>query len=62
MDSITQATLGASIAHRLLGDKLKWKASILGAGIATIPDLDVLLTPFFTEIISYDPGDPGLNV
>ena len=50
MDSITQATLGASIGHALLGKKLRWKASVLGAGVATIPDLDVLLTPFFTEI------------
>lgn len=41
MDSITQATLGAAIGQALLGKKIGGKAAVLGAILATIPDLDV---------------------
>lgn len=49
MDSLTQATLGAAVGEAVLGKKIGNKAAVLGAIIGTIPDLDVLLTPFFTS-------------
>lgn len=49
MDSLTQATLGAAIGETILGEKIGNKAAFIGAVIATIPDLDVLLVPFFDE-------------
>ena len=51
MDSITQAGVGAAIGHALLGRKFKPKGAILGAVVATIPDLDVLL---YTVYDSYE--------
>lgn len=50
MDSITQAALGAAIGEAILGKKIGNKAPILGAIVGTIPDLDVLLVPFFSEL------------
>lgn len=48
MDSITQAALGAAIGEAVLGKKIGGKGAVLGAIIATIPDLDVAL------YLSYD--------
>ena len=50
MDSITQATLGAAIGQAILGRKIGGKAAVLGAIVATIPDLDVVLLPFYDSI------------
>ncbi len=50
MDSITQAALGAAIGEATLGRKIGNKGAIIGAIVATIPDLDVLWTPFFSEL------------
>jgi inner membrane protein len=50
MDSITQAALGAAIGEATLGRKIGSKGAIIGAIVATIPDLDVVLNPFFSEI------------
>lgn len=50
MDSLTQAALGAAVGEAVLGKKIGNKAPILGAIIGTIPDLDVLLVPFFDEV------------
>ncbi|MFT4565070.1 MAG: inner membrane protein [Saprospiraceae bacterium] len=50
MDSITQAALGAAIGEATLGRKIGGKGAIIGAIVATIPDLDVLLTPFFSTL------------
>ena len=50
MDSLTQATLGAAIGEVILGKKIGNKGAILGAVIATIPDLDVALLPFYSDI------------
>lgn len=50
MDSITQATLGAAIGETLLGRKIGRKGAILGAIVATIPDLDVVLLPFLDPL------------
>lgn len=49
MDSLTQATLGAAVGEAMLVKKIGNKAAIVGAIIATIPDLDVLLMPLFDE-------------
>ncbi len=49
MDSLTQATLGAAIGEAVLGKRIGYKAAVLGAVIATVPDLDVLITPLFNE-------------
>lgn len=46
MDSITQAALGAAMGELLLGRKLGNRALAWGALFGTIPDLDVLLSPF----------------
>lgn len=50
MDSITQAVLGASIGEAILGKKIGNKAAILGAIVATIPDLDVILHLFYNKL------------
>ena len=50
MDSITQAALGAAIGEATLGRKIGYKGAVIGAIVATIPDLDVLLTPFFSAL------------
>lgn len=50
MDSLTQAALGAAVGEAMLGKKIGGKAAIIGAAIGTIPDLDVLLSPFFTSL------------
>ena len=50
MDSLTQALLGAQ-TFALVKDKAIGKKSLLiGALAGTIPDLDVLISPFFNEI------------
>lgn len=50
MDSISQAALGAAIGEVLLGKKLGNKGAFIGATIATIPDLDVILMPFYDNL------------
>lgn len=50
MDSITQATLGAAVAHICWQEKLGKKALIVGAMLGTLPDLDVLIYPFLDEV------------
>ena len=50
MDSLTQATLGAAIGEAMLGKKIGNKGAILGAIVATIPDLDVALKPFYSGL------------
>lgn len=50
MDSLTQIVLGASVGELVAGKKLGNKAIIWGAVAGTIPDLDVLLNPFVSEI------------
>lgn len=50
MDSITQAVLGASLGEALLGRRLKGMGAALGGGVATLPDLDVALLPFFDTL------------
>ncbi|MFD2823656.1 metal-dependent hydrolase [Lacinutrix iliipiscaria] len=50
MDSITQAILGAAIGEISLGRKIGPKGAVLGALVATIPDLDVVLLPFYSAV------------
>lgn len=50
MDSITQAALGGAIGELLLGKKIGRKGAAIGAIVATIPDLDVVLIPFCTDL------------
>jgi inner membrane protein len=51
MDSLTQIVLGAAVGELCMGKKIGNRAMLLGAIAGTIPDLDVVLTPFLnTEI------------
>ena len=43
MDTVTQAVLGASIAYVTVGGKLGRRSLLVGAALATLPDLDVLV-------------------
>lgn len=52
MDSVTQAALGAAIGGAVLGRRLGRKSILIGALVATLPDLDVVL----------DYGDAVANV
>ncbi|MGM0555538.1 MAG: metal-dependent hydrolase [Myxococcota bacterium] len=46
MDSVTQAALGAVIGESTLGHRVGWRGAVWGAALATIPDLDVVVSPF----------------
>jgi inner membrane protein len=50
MDSITQVVLGAAIGEAILGKKIGHKGAIIGAIVATIPDLDVILYLFYNKL------------
>ncbi len=53
MDSLTQIVLGAAVGEICLGKKLGNKAQLMGAIAGTIPDLDVVLTPFLENDLAY---------
>lgn len=50
MDSVSQAALGAAIGEVMLGKKLGNKGAFLGAIVATIPDFDIILVPFYDNL------------
>lgn len=50
MDSITQAFLGAAVGGAHLGPRIGRRALWLGAAVATVPDLDVLLIPLLDDV------------
>lgn len=50
MDSITQAALGAAVGEAVLGRRVGAKAAAWGAALGTLPDLDVLVNPFVSEV------------
>jgi inner membrane protein len=50
MDTITQITLGAAVGEGLLGKKMGNKAAAWGAAFGLLPDLDVLASPFVSEV------------
>ena len=49
MDSITPGVLGAAIGEATLGKKVGNKGAIIGAIVATIPDLDIILYLFYSK-------------
>ncbi|ARM30475.1 metal-dependent hydrolase [Prosthecochloris sp. HL-130-GSB] len=50
MDSITQASLGAAVAHAAWHKPLGRKALPWGAFFGTLPDLDVVFFPFLDDV------------
>jgi inner membrane protein len=50
MDSVTQIVLGAAVGEAVLGKKMGNKAVLLGGIAGTIPDLDILFSPFMSEV------------
>ena len=50
MDLVTQTVLGAAVGESVLGKKAGNKAIMWGAAGGLIPDLDVLITPLFSEV------------
>ncbi|CAM1365368.1 metal-dependent hydrolase [Tenacibaculum xiamenense] len=50
MDSLTQIVLGAATAEAVVGRKIGNKALLFGAIAGTIPDLDVLASPLFSDV------------
>lgn len=50
MDLVTQTVLGAAVGEVVLGRKAGNKAILWGAIGGLIPDLDVLVVPFFSEV------------
>lgn len=46
MDSLTQIVLGAAVGEAVAGKKVGNKAMLYGAIAGTIPDLDIIATPF----------------
>lgn len=50
MDSITQIALGAAVGEACLGKKLGNKAAGWGALFGVVPDLDVLASPFLSNV------------
>jgi inner membrane protein len=50
MDSLTQIVLGAAVSELAIGKKVGNKALFWGAVCGTIPDLDVLLSPFLSDL------------
>lgn len=50
MDTITQITLGAAVGEAVLGKKIGNKGAVWGAAFGVLPDLDVLASPFVSEV------------
>ncbi len=50
MDTLTQITLGAAVGEATLGEKIGNKAPFWGALLGVVPDLDVLVSPFVSEV------------
>ncbi|WP_165569555.1 metal-dependent hydrolase [Corallincola luteus] len=43
MDSVTQAALGAAVGGAIGGRQLGWRAFAWGAGLGTLPDMDIFI-------------------
>ena len=58
MDSITQAALGGVVGELVLGKKLGWRGMAWGMLFGTLPDLDVLFSPWLevTERLRWHRG------
>ena len=49
MDSLSQVVLGAAVGELVLGRKIGNRAQLIGAIAGTIPDLDILSSPFIHD-------------
>lgn len=52
MDSLSQAALGGAIGQAVLGRQVGRKAAVLGAVVATLPDLDVFV-PLGNDVLEF---------
>ena len=52
MDSLSQIVLGAAVGEIMLGKRIGNRGQLIGAIAGTIPDLDILLNPFFADEIT----------
>ena len=50
MDSLTQIVLGIATAELVAGKKLQNKTFLYGAVLGTIPDLDILVGKFLSDV------------
>ena len=50
MDSLTQLALGAAVGEATLGRRVGDKAIYWGAALGTVPDLDIVLNPFISNV------------
>ena len=50
MDSLTQIVLGIATAELVSGKKLQNKTFLYGAILGTIPDLDIIVGKFLSDI------------
>jgi inner membrane protein len=50
MDSLSQIVLGAATFALIKDKEIGKKALLYGAILGTIPDLDILINPFFNNI------------
>lgn len=53
MDSVSQFVLGAAVGELCLGKKIGNKALLIGGIAGTVPDLDVIMNPFFTSDLDF---------
>jgi len=51
MDSVTQIVLGAAVGEAVLGTKIGRKGALWGAILGTLPDLDMVITPFVDPVM-----------
>lgn len=50
MDSLTQIALGAAVGEAVAGKHAGWRGAAWGAGLGTLPDLDILAYPFLDSV------------
>ncbi|MCW9705607.1 metal-dependent hydrolase [Fodinibius salsisoli] len=50
MDTITQLALGGAVGEAVLGKKMGNKGPLWGAAIGIVPDLDVVVLPFVSQV------------
>ena len=50
MDSLTQIVLGIATAELVAGKKLQNKTFLYGAVLGTIPDLDIIVGKFMSDV------------
>lgn len=50
MDSLTQIILGAAVGEAIAGKKAGFRGAMWGAGLGTLPDLDILASPLLDGV------------